>query len=148
MNRTQIITELKKYFKVNELVCNHIYDRWGEFSWQFLDTDYLHALLVIRRDILKAGMTCNNGTAKQRGMRCNRCELVRHKPSVYVSAHILGKAGDFTVTGMSAEDARKKIKASASLLPCAIRVEGGVTWLHFDVRPQDGFAGKVYEFKA
>lgn len=148
MNRTQIITELKKYFKVNELVCNHIYDKWKDMAWQFLDTDYLHTLLVLRRDVLKAPMTCNNGAMKQRGMRCNRCEIVRHKPSVYVSAHILGKAGDFTVSGMTAEEARRKIKGASSLLPCPIRIEEGVTWLHFDVRPQDGFVGKVYEFKA
>ena len=55
---------------------------------------------------------------------------------------------EFTVTGMTAEQARQKIKANANLLPCAIRIEKGVTWLHFDVRPQDGFIGKVYEFSA
>ena len=148
MERKTIITELKKYFKANELVCNHIHDKWQDTSWQFLDTNYLHALLIIRRDILKAGMVCNNNAMKQRGMRCNRCEMVRHKPSAYVSAHILGKGGDFTVTGMTAERARQKIKANAHLLPCAIRIEKGVTWLHFDVRPQDGFIGKVYEFSA
>ena len=148
MDRNAIINEVKRYFKIEELVCNHIYDRWRDAAWQFLDTDYLHTLLVLRRDILKASMVCNNGTAKQRGMRCNRCEIVRHKPSVYVSAHILGKAGDFTVSGMTAEQARQKIKANAHLLPCPIRVEEGVTWLHFDVRPQDGFVGKVYGFKA
>lgn len=148
MDRNKIIIELKKYFKASELVCNHIYDKWNDSAWQFLDTDYLHALLVIRRDILKAGMVCNNNAMKQRGMRCNRCEIVRHKPSVYISAHILGKGGDFSVTGMTAEQARQKIKANAHLLPCPIRIEEGVTWLHFDVRPQDGFVGKVYGFKA
>ena len=148
MTRQQIITEVKKYFKINELVCNHIYDRWKDMAWQFLDTDYLHTLLVLRRDILKAPMVCNNSSMKQRGMRCNRCEIVHHKSSVYVSAHILGKAGDFTVSGMTAEEARRKIKGASSLLPCPIRIEEGVTWLHFDVRPQDGFVGKVYGFKA
>lgn len=148
MDRNKIIIELKKYFKVSELVCNHIYDKWNDSAWQFLDTDYLHALLIIRRDILKAGMICNNNTMKQRGMRCNRCEIVRHKPSAYISAHILGKGGDFSVTGMTAEQARQKIKANANLLPCPIRIERGVNWLHFDVRPQDGFNGKIYEFSA
>lgn len=147
MTREQIIAEVKKYFKIEELVCNHIYDKWKDVAWQFLDTDYLHTLLVLRRDILKSPMVCNNGSAKQRGMRCNRCELVRHKPSVYVSAHILGKAGDFTVSGMTAEEARRKIKGASSLLPCPIRIEEGITWLHFDVRPQYGFVGKVYGFK-
>lgn len=74
--------------------------------------------------------------------------MVKAKATPYISAHILGKGGDFSVKGMTAEQARQKIKANAHLLPCSIRVEEGVTWLHFDVRPQDGFGGKVYGFKA
>jgi hypothetical protein len=147
MNRDQILTEIKKFFKVKELVCNHIYMKWGESSWQFLDTDFLHALLIVRRDILKAGMVCNNSTMTQRGIRCNCCDLVKNKPSVYMSAHNLGKGGDFTISGMTAEQARQKIKSSAHLLPCNVRIEGGVTWLHIDVLPQTGITQKVYEFK-
>lgn len=148
MSREHILQEIKAFFDIKELVCNHTYDRWHDKAWQFLDTDFLHALLVIRRDILKTGMVCNNDGAKQRGLRCNRCDLVKSKPSVYLSAHILGKAGDFTVSGMTAEEARQKIKASASVLPCNIRIEGGVSWLHIDVLPQSGVTQRVYEFKA
>lgn len=148
MTRQQIIKDLKQYFKASELVCSHIYARWGESSWQFLDTDYLSALLVIRRDILKSAMICNNASMTQRGMRCNRCDMVKSKATPYISAHILGKGGDFTVKGMTADQARQKIKANAHLLPCPIRIENGVNWVHFDVRPQDNFGGKVYEFKA
>ena len=148
MERKDVIKEIKAYFSVKELVCNHIYEVWGEKSWQFLDTDYLNCLLVIRRDILRSGMTCNTSTSKQRGMRCNRCDLVKSKTRLYISSHILGKAGDFTVSGMEAKEARRRIKANAHLLPCNIRIEGGVTWLHFDVLPQEGVTQKVYEFKA
>lgn len=147
MTRNEIITALKKFFKVEELVCNHIYARWDEASWQFLDTNYLHALLIIRRDILKSPMICNFSTAHQRGMRCNRCEIVKNKANVYLSSHIFGKAGDFTVSGMSAEDARQKIKSNVHLLPCNIRIEGGVSWLHIDTLPQSGITQKVYEFR-
>ena len=147
MERNQILAEIRKYFSVKELVCNHTYAKWGENSWQFLDTDFLHALLVIRRDILKSGMVCNSDNAKQRGLRCNRCDLVKNKSSVYLSAHILGKAGDFTVSGMTAEQARQKIKASALMLPCNVRIEGSVSWLHIDTLPQSGITQKVYEFR-
>lgn len=148
MKRDKIIGDIKKTFNVKELVCPHIYARWGEASWQFLDTNYLHALLVIRNDILKSAMICNNSSMTQRGMRCNRCDMVKSKTTPYISAHILGKGGDFSVKGMTAEQARQKIKANAHLLPCPIRIENGVNWVHFDVRPQDNFVGKVYEFKA
>lgn len=147
MNRDEIIKEVGKFFTVKELVCDHTFSRFGESSWQFLDTDYLHALLVIRRDILQRPMTCNHAGAKQRGLRCNMCDLVKKKTAAYLSAHVLGKAGDFTISGMSADEARRTIKAASHLLPCNIRVEGGVSWLHFDVLPQYGISVKVYEFR-
>ena len=144
--REQIIKDLHKFFQIRELVCDHTFSKWGERSWQFLDTDYLHALLIIRRDILKVGMTCNGSGAKQRGLRCNRCDIVKEKKGVYLSSHILGKGGDFTCTKMTAQEARNKIKEMAHLLPCNIRLEAGVSWLHFDVLPQYGINRKIYEF--
>lgn len=146
MTRAEILQAIRPYFDAQELVCDHTFAKWGERSWQFLDTDYLHCLLVIRRDILKAPMWCNGKGKTERGLRCNRCSIVRGKSSVYLSAHVLGKAGDFTVTGMTAERAREAIKQKAILLPCNIRLEKGVSWLHFDVLPQYGVTSKVYEF--
>lgn len=148
MKRETIIRNVRKFFDIDELVCNHAAAKWGDRAWQFLDTNYLAALVVIRRDILKRPMWCNSSTLHQRGLRCNLCELVQNKKSVYLSAHILGKAGDFTVEGMTAEEARTLIKANAHLLPCNIRLEGGVSWLHIDVLPQEGVIAKVYEFRA
>lgn len=149
--RYQILSQVKNYFSAKELVCNHTYAKWGERSWRFLDTDYLHALLVIRRDILQSPMVCNHDTAYQRGLRCNLCDKVKSKTVNYLSGHIFGKAGDFTVKGMTAEEARRRIKACAHLLPCPIRLESGVSWLHFDVMPNDD-AGenppKITEFSA
>lgn len=150
MTRDEIITALKKYFAVKELVCDHTYAKWGEKSWQFLDTDYLHALLVVRKDILKVPMSCNFSTSTQRGLRCNCCQIVQSKSRLgqsYLSAHVLGKAGDFTPKGMTAEAARKKIIEKADSLPCNVRMEDKVSWLHFDVLPQYGVNDKVYLFK-
>ncbi len=147
MTRDEIIRELHKFFQISELVCPHTHSKWGERSWQFLDTAFLHNLLVIRRDILKTPMTCNHGTQLQRGLRCNMCELVSQKDEVYLSSHLFGKAGDFTVKGMTAQEARSLIRNNAHLLPYPLRMEGGVSWLHFDVLPQYGINQKVYEFK-
>lgn len=148
MDRDTIIRELHNYFQVRELVCDHTFSKWGERSWQFLDTDFLHCLLIIRRDILRLPMICNYQWLNQRGLRCNRCELVKGKDSVYLSSHILGKAGDFSFEGITAQEARSRIRNNAHLLPCPIRMEGGVNWLHFDVLPQYGIDMKVYEFTA
>ena len=149
MTRTEILDEIRKYFRVDELVCNHALAGWGERAWQFLDTDYLHVLLIVRRDIIRRPMYCNNHSAGifQRGIRCNMCSLVRAKRSAYLSPHVFGKAGDFSIQDMSAEEARRLIKDRADLLPCNVRVEGGVSWLHIDVLPQAGITEKVYEFR-
>ena len=136
MTRQEILTAIRPYFDIDELVCPHVKSKWGESAWQFLDTDYLHALLIVRRDILKKPMWCNGNGKTERGLRCNRCSIVRGKSGPYLSAHVLGKAGDFTITGMNAEEARKAIKANAHLLPCPVRLERNVSWLHMDVIPQ------------
>jgi hypothetical protein len=91
-------------------------------------------------------MTCNYKGATQRGLRCNRCKLVKEKKDVYLSSHILGKAGDFTCAGLTADEARKRIRTMQNLLPCPIRLEDGVSWLHFDVLSQYGIEEKVYGF--
>lgn len=140
MTRQQIITNLKKYFDVRELVCNHTYARFGsQISWQFLDTEILETILVLRTKILKKGMTCNNyhlgGSYTQRGFRCNICQIPKDKTfsdQIYLSAHCNGAGFDFTITGMTAEEARQKIKDNQDLLPYPIRMEKDVTWLHVD----------------
>lgn len=150
MTRTEILSEVQRFFDIEELVCDHTLAKWGENAWQFLDTDFLHCLLIIRRDILQRPMFCNDHASgtHQRGLRCNLCNLVKGKTAIYLSSHLFGKAGDFTISGMTSEQARQAIKANANLFPCNIRIEGGVSWLHFDVLPQTGITQKVYEFKA
>jgi hypothetical protein len=146
MSREQIIRELHRFFQVRELVCSHVFSKWGERSWQFLSTDYLHNLLVIRRDILQMPMVCNHDGAEQRGLRCNMCKMVKEKKAVYLSSHILGRAGDFSVQGLTAQEARSRIRTMQNLLPYPMRMEGGVSWLHIDTLPQFGITEKVYEF--
>lgn len=148
LNREQIIRDLHQFFQIRELVCNHTHSEWGERAWQFLDTAYLACLLVIRRDILQLPMICNHDNAYQRGLRCNLCQTVKDKTKLYLSSHVLGQAGDFTVQGITAEEARSRIRNNAHLLPFPIRLEDGVDWLHFDVLPQFGVTAKVYEFQS
>ena len=150
MTRNEILKEVKRFFDIDELVCDHTYAKWGEKAWQFLDTYLLWCLLIIRRDIVKLPLYCNGKNQHQRGLRCNMCAEVKNKKAVYLSAHILGKALDLTcgVPSMTAEKMRQLIKVNADLFPCNIRIEGGVSWLHFDVLPQYGVTQKVYEFKA
>ena len=140
MTRQELITEIKKYFDIRELVCQHTFNTFGEKSWQFFDRDALETLLVLRRDIFGVSMTINNwhkgGKFSQRGFRCNICQLVKDKTLkglIYLTSHANGAAFDCDVNGLTAEQARRKIEANKDKLPCNIRVEGGVSWLHFDI---------------
>jgi hypothetical protein len=135
MTRQEIITEVKKFFKVKELVCDHTYSAFGETSWQFLDTEILHTLLVVRRDILKVPITVNDTVHHQRGLRCNICDLVQEKSKagkIYLSAHCNGAGLDLIPQGVTAEEARNKIQVDHNLLPYPIRLEKDVTWVHID----------------
>lgn len=135
MTRQEIISSLKKYFKVKELVCPHVLEKHGERAWMFLVTIYLHTLLVLRRDILKVPLVCNTTTLTQRGLRCNLCDIVKEKTEddiVYLSAHHLGIGGDLSSPEMTAEEMRQKIEEKQGLLPYPVRIELKVNWLHID----------------
>lgn len=147
--RTQIIAELKRYFNVKELVCNHVFAKHGDKSWMFLSTPYLETLLFLRQDLLKVPMVCNTNTLKQRGLRCNLCQIVKDKSAInvsYVSAHVTGNGGDFSSAQISAEQMRQLIKEHADELPWRVRIERDVNWLHIDVYDDMPTDAKVVEF--
>ena len=133
MSRQEIIKKLKEYFDIKELVCNHIYNRFNTQSWMFLSTPLLHTLLVLRTEILNLPMVVNTSSLKQRGMRCNMCQIVKDKKSPYLSAHVTGNAVDFNCNGVTAEEIRKSIAEHKDKLPYSIRLEKDVNWVHIDV---------------
>ena len=137
--RKNTIYELQKFFRIEELVCPHIFKAFGGRSWQFISIELLTTLLVLRRDIFQSPMTVNNwhngGIFSQRGYRCNICQIPREKTlrgKIYLSAHCNGRGIDADIKGLTAEQARQKIKANIDKLPYNVRVEAGVTWLHID----------------
>lgn len=151
LGRDAIVKSLKKYFAIKELVCPHTLAKYGERSWQFFDTNLLYCLLLLRETIICKPMVVNYNGHWQRGLRCNLCQIVKDKTNsgvLYLSPHPFGKAIDFTVPGMTAEEVRRIIKLHAPSFPCNVRLEKGVSWIHFDVMQQWGITDKVYEFTA
>jgi len=148
--KSAIINALKKYFDITELVCPHVYNKYGEKSWQFLDKDALYGLLLMRETIFGVPIYINsykNGKT-QRGLRCNKCDLVKSKATLYLTQHMFGKAWDFTVRGYTAEQARKKIIENANLFPFKFRLEADKSWVHWDCMEQYGISEKVHLFYA
>ena len=152
MTRDEVLKELKKYFKIQELVDEPTYKKWKDNAWNFFSTDLLETLLVLRRDILQVPLVINDwsfkGSHQNRGLRSNLSYLVKDKTDkgvLYLSQHCMGKAIDAVSSKMTAEKMRNLILKNQNLLPCNIRVEGGVSWLHFDIMDM---GVKVYIFKS
>lgn len=138
---------------VKEIVCPHMYEKYGDNALRFVDPILIEVLDVIRNKILKCPITINNGTWKQRGFRCNICQLVADKTKagkMYLSGHNLGKAIDFSCKTYTVQQIHDLIKKNANLLPCKIRLESPTdapTWVHVDIMTY-GQKYKVYVFRA
>lgn len=133
MTRSELIKKVNKYFSIKELVCDHTLERFGIDAWKFLNPQALETLLVLRTKILKVPLTINTNEAHQRGLRCNLCALVKEKQTQYLSGHVLGCAFDILSKDLTAAQMRTLIVQQKELLPYSIRIEAGVTWLHFDL---------------
>jgi hypothetical protein len=77
MDRNRLIEEVNKYFNIKELVCPHCYNKFKDNSWQFISTELLSTLYVLRTIVINKPMVINtwatNGNYSQRGLRCNMC---------------------------------------------------------------------------
>lgn len=146
-----ILSEVKKYFHIKELIGRSTYKKYGESSWKFLDIRLLETLLILREKLGKKIFINNwhrGGKFSQRGLRTNVQQIFRNKflkNVLYISAHVLGKAVDFDVEGMTAEQVRDWIKINQHLFPYKIRLEADVTWVHLDIISESENP-KVYVF--
>lgn len=134
----QILTDFQKYFKLQEVVDKQVFNRFGVSAWKFFDIRLLETMIIIREELRKP-ITINNWDRglSQRGLRHNRSSMVISKVSPYCSAHMMGKAFDFDVKGMKAEDVRQWIVDNEDLFPYKIRLENTIngsqiSWVHLD----------------
>ena len=139
---------VSKYFKIQELVSEAVYKKYGEKSWEFIDCRLIKVLDLLREHFNKP-ITINNwmwgGTLEQRGLRTNLDELVKKKTekgTLYISQHILGKAVDFNVKGLSAQEVYDEILRNIEKFYLISRIENikdTPTWVHIDVANVDKF---------
>ena len=156
MTDEKIYAEIKTYFNIQEFVSKKVYDKYGEKAWQFMCPRLLHSILIIRILIDKP-ITINNwsygGKFSERGLRSNLSTIFMSKfkkGTMYLSGHVLGKAIDFDVAGMTATEVRRWIETNKEALPYKIRLEDNmngkqISWVHLDVIwNKDNL--KVYKF--
>ena len=127
-------------FITQELVCPHIYRKFGERSMSFADPRLIAWLKWFRRAINRP-VTINDyywqGKFTQRGYRCNLCPLVADKTRqdiLYASAHTRFQAADFSVRDMLDEEVRQWIERHKKDMPYPIRIEKDTKgWVHIDL---------------
>lgn len=130
------------HFTATELFPDAVINKYGEQCWQFMDDRLLETLDFIRESIDKSIFINIRGGVKQfqnRGYRPNT-----YKKTLYCSPHLHGRAVDFDVDGMTAQEVRNWLKENADKLPYPLWVEDDVTWIHIDVRQSD--KDKLYFF--
>lgn len=134
-----------KYFKIQELVSEAVYKKYGEKSWMFIDEKLIKVLDLLREHFNKPVIVnnwCFGGNLHQRGLRANKDEMVVNKKDYYISQHCLGKAVDFNVKGMTAQEVYEEILKSKDKFYLISRIENiknTPTWIHIDVANQDKF---------
>ncbi|MEL4402212.1 D-Ala-D-Ala carboxypeptidase family metallohydrolase [Shewanella algae] len=128
-----------KHFKIYELVDRKTYNDRGEKAWQLFDPRLLK-LLDQLRELFDAPITINNwywgGQFSNRGLRTSASPYYRP-----YSQHSFGRAVDFDVKGLTADQSREKIIEwfnNGILEIDSITLELGVNWVHLDVRLADG----------
>ena len=134
-----------KYFKIQELVSEQVYKKYGEKSWMFIDEKLIKTLDLLREHFNKPIIVNNwlwGGELHQRGLRANKDEMVANKKDYYISQHCLGKAVDFNVKGMTAQEVYEEIIKNKDKFYLISRIENikyTPTWVHIDVANTEKF---------
>lgn len=132
-----------KYFKVEELVCPHVYKKYGDKSLEFFSEDLLKDLDIIR-EVLRVPIIINNwhikGQYKESGNRCPFCSIVAKKianKELDMSMHNLYQAFDLKPKGLEIKKAVKMIVNNVQRFKTIKRIENPEftpTWIHIDTK--------------
>ena len=123
-----------KHFKVQELVSEGVYNALYEHSLSTIDNRII-TFLESLREALGKPITVNTwhvgGNLQWRGLRTKDSPWYSEK-----SQHSVGKAVDFDLKGMSAEEVRQWLITNRNLpwVKCIGFIEDGTNWVHVDVR--------------
>ncbi len=131
-----------RHFKLSELVPPSVLNDLGERAWMMLDDRLLKFIDDLRDDLGKK-IYVNRGDATNRGFRLKG----KVAKAANYSQHYYGRAIDFTVEGMSAQEVRQYIKDNKVKYPMVRRMEKDVDWVHVDCANW-GDDGEITEFSA
>jgi len=144
MTDRDIYKEIQEYFVVQEFVSSKVYKKHGDRAWKFICPRLLETMLFIRKELgrpVKINTWHIGGRFSQRGLRSNLGSIFLskfRKGRMYLSAHVMGRAVDFDVQGMTAPEVRQWLKGKYKELPYKIRLENEmngkqISWVHLDM---------------
>lgn len=131
-----------KYFKIHELVPEHIYKKYGEKAWKFIDPRLIKMIDLLKEKFNKGTMTINNyywgGNRNWSGLRTPKSKWYNE-----TSQHSFGRAVDIIFSDYNVNEVRQYIIDNINLYKDIKGIELDVSWLHIDVRNED----KLITFK-
>lgn len=120
-----------KHFIIEEFIPKDIFEKYGQ-CWQIMDERLIITADQIR-DHFGKKMTINNwkwnGQFSQRGIRS-----FNSKVGAALSQHKFGRAIDFDIEEMSAEEVRTEIIKNKDKFLHITAMETDINWVHIDVR--------------
>lgn len=127
--------KISENFYLDEVMHPDVYKKFGKKSRWFIDQRLIDIVQYIRTataEPITINTWFDGGRFKERGLR-NPATTTGAK----YSQHKFGKALDFTVSGMTADEVREKILGEwkQDLMNLGLTaIEAGVSWVHIDVR--------------
>ena len=124
---------IPKNFILEEFVPKEIFVSRGSMAWSLLDERIIITAETIREYFKKKVIINNwkwNGPFSQRGLRTDKS---MNDKAPY-SQHIFGRAIDFDVDGIHAEEVRQSVLQNKDKFPYITGMELDVNWVHIDCR--------------
>ena len=152
-------SKFEKYFETYEIASSYVCNINAPSTIYGMFDERLKDLIVWVREGIGRPIYANNWILyeklkqanprlvkfEQRGYRTNDDPDCKRQKFATKSAHFEGKALDFDVQGMTAQQVRVWLYDNQDSAPIRFRVEKGVNWVHVDVMPHKA-SDKAYFF--
>ncbi len=132
-----------KYFRIEELVPKHIYEKRGDKAWELIDYGIILTIDKLKTIFPNGTITINNwvwnGDRQWSGLRTPESPYYSS-----TSQHSYGRAVDILFSAYDNQEVAQYVLDNPSEFPFIKGVERGVSWCHLDCRNRES----VLEFTA